>query len=494
MKNKQLNRNYLALKAILLSGFLFAAMNLTAQEATVTQEDAQPFCRHEFSAWGAGGLSTLSYSPTFGDRSAGFGGAFGLGYTFYFNRNFGILTGAELSFYKAKIRVDGLTDSYQTTDGSGLYSTDGADINYNTIIENYEEVQNLTTVNIPLMLQYQTDGENKFYAALGFKFGIPLSGGFKTSSSAEITASGEYYNTLNQELFDQRDLGYGIFDGRSVDDDIDFKFAIMGAAEAGVKWTLNSALSLYTGLYFEYGFNKIVDAHNNKFVEYNHVDPRSYIQNSALTSEYTQDGETRSFVDRVNPMAVGLKIRLGFNACRTKGEPAPVQPEEVLQTRIVQSRNVVTARVEEDEYVVEPVKIEAVVEDLKKAVSVFAEEYGEDVKEVISIQLVGYAVNQTALPREMTQVLDEAIEKIMRVHGEDVIIICEGHTCNVGKVDYNIKLGLKRAEVVRDYLVQKGGFKKERVSATSQGPNRPVAPNDTEENRKENRRVVLIIK
>ena len=66
----------------------------------------------------------------------------------------------------------------------------------------------------------------------------------------------------------------------------------------------------------------------------------------------------------------------------------------------------------------------------------------------------------------------------------------EGHTDNVGTAAYNIKLSLRRANSVMEYLVRKG-IAKDRLSIEGFGFTRPIAPNSTEEGRALNRRVEL---
>ena len=65
-----------------------------------------------------------------------------------------------------------------------------------------------------------------------------------------------------------------------------------------------------------------------------------------------------------------------------------------------------------------------------------------------------------------------------------------GHTDNKGDATKNKALGLKRAEMLQKMLVDNGA-PKERVSAASEGPNKPIADNATEEGRKKNRRVEI---
>jgi outer membrane protein OmpA-like peptidoglycan-associated protein len=63
-----------------------------------------------------------------------------------------------------------------------------------------------------------------------------------------------------------------------------------------------------------------------------------------------------------------------------------------------------------------------------------------------------------------------------------------GHTDNVGKADYNMKLSLRRAEAVRDYLVSLGADAG-KLQVGGEGLTKPVADNSTAEGRAKNRRV-----
>ncbi len=67
-----------------------------------------------------------------------------------------------------------------------------------------------------------------------------------------------------------------------------------------------------------------------------------------------------------------------------------------------------------------------------------------------------------------------------------------GHTDHIGDAKYNLNLSQKRAESVLNYLVQQG-ISASRLTAKGYGDTQPVAPNDTEENRAQNRRIELKI-
>jgi NitT/TauT family transport system substrate-binding protein len=64
----------------------------------------------------------------------------------------------------------------------------------------------------------------------------------------------------------------------------------------------------------------------------------------------------------------------------------------------------------------------------------------------------------------------------------------EGNTDNVGSADANRQLSQRRAQSVVDYLVQRYKLDKNRFIIVGNGPDKPVAPNTTDEGRQKNRR------
>jgi len=74
----------------------------------------------------------------------------------------------------------------------------------------------------------------------------------------------------------------------------------------------------------------------------------------------------------------------------------------------------------------------------------------------------------------------------------DLEIEIIGHTDNVGSDDTNQILSEKRAASVRNYLIKKG-ISAERIKSSGKGPSEPVADNDSEAERKKNRRTEIRI-
>jgi outer membrane protein OmpA-like peptidoglycan-associated protein len=68
----------------------------------------------------------------------------------------------------------------------------------------------------------------------------------------------------------------------------------------------------------------------------------------------------------------------------------------------------------------------------------------------------------------------------------------EGYTDTTGTESFNLTLSSKRADTVRQFLVQQG-LKPEDVTSVGMGQADPVAPNDTAAGRQQNRRVEIIV-
>lgn len=85
--------------------------------------------------------------------------------------------------------------------------------------------------------------------------------------------------------------------------------------------------------------------------------------------------------------------------------------------------------------------------------------------------------------------LDEVVQIMNKYSYLNVEV--EGHTDSVGTDAYNQKLSERRANAVRDYLVNKGGISPSRLTTIGYGETKPVTSNATKEGRAKNRRVEL---
>lgn len=101
-----------------------------------------------------------------------------------------------------------------------------------------------------------------------------------------------------------------------------------------------------------------------------------------------------------------------------------------------------------------------------------------------------FNTDSSELNSETTEKLKQ-LAQVLRDIGIHRIVV-EGHTDNVGSSQYNEALSKKRAQVVANELV-KSGFTQDAIQVRAMGFTKPVAANNTEQGRRENRRVSLII-
>jgi outer membrane protein OmpA-like peptidoglycan-associated protein len=86
------------------------------------------------------------------------------------------------------------------------------------------------------------------------------------------------------------------------------------------------------------------------------------------------------------------------------------------------------------------------------------------------------------------------LNRVVKLLEENPSIVIEmsAHTDSYGSDEYNIKLSGNRARSVMEYILSKG-IDTSRISSKGYGETKPVAPNDTPENRQLNRRVEFTI-
>ncbi len=108
-----------------------------------------------------------------------------------------------------------------------------------------------------------------------------------------------------------------------------------------------------------------------------------------------------------------------------------------------------------------------------------------------SDDVVLFDTESDRLQRDAAPTLGEVVEAL-QAHPEVTRVVIEGHADARGDADYNRRLSLWRALNVRRFLVD-AGVDPRRLSAVGVGRDKPRAPNDTPEGRRQNRRVELHI-
>jgi outer membrane protein OmpA-like peptidoglycan-associated protein len=103
---------------------------------------------------------------------------------------------------------------------------------------------------------------------------------------------------------------------------------------------------------------------------------------------------------------------------------------------------------------------------------------------------VNFEFNKATLTKDSERILRRAYNAM--VANPNVSVVITGHTDNVGSQKYNQALSLKRAQAVKNWLV-KEGIASNRMRTVGRGLNEPVASNETDEGRAENRRIEFYV-
>lgn len=115
--------------------------------------------------------------------------------------------------------------------------------------------------------------------------------------------------------------------------------------------------------------------------------------------------------------------------------------------------------------------------------------------EIVISRQVKFKFGESTLKHTIDPVSDDLLTEVrdaMVDHPEIEQIEVQGHTDNVGKDEVNKQLAQERAEAVRRWLVQRG-IQPGKLVAKGYGSSKPIANNETEEGRQQNRRVQFLI-
>jgi len=114
------------------------------------------------------------------------------------------------------------------------------------------------------------------------------------------------------------------------------------------------------------------------------------------------------------------------------------------------------------------------------------------VEEIARVELdVTFDFDQAVVKAEFFDEIEE-VAQFMRQY-PDVVVELEGHTDSVGTDAYNMGLSERRANAVRQVMLDRFNVQGSRVSARGFGESRPIASNDTATGRAQNRRVMTVV-
>ena len=455
--------------------------------------DAQT--RHQFSIHAGGGLSTFDYVTPAGNSTGRFqtcpscfGGNLGADYTLFFGDTWGISTGLEAALFNGKYTLPAFNDAFPSYDGTESFE-------FRYALSRYSETQQAVVLNIPLMLRFE---RGWFYAAVGAKAGIRLGASYNNKAD-ELAASG-YYAQPNLTLHDPAFMGFGTFRDLHNEGEVALKTTLFASAEAGVKWGRGR---LYTGLYLDYGLNDVNRATRTPgLVPYELPEPAAWKPRSVLAA--TAGGH--NMADKLRLLAAGVKITFAIGESRAVGSsssswqwPVAVGSDSSIDGGRIGGEAVVETAAAQKAISMPPIlsreeKARIVAEAQREAEA--AQQAAEAQRQYdlhmqfLTTTIAGYPINIVTPTPSMKLKLDTVADILQRY--PDLHVQIEGHTCNFGSDAVNMRIGQRRAEAAKACLVEKG-IAADRITTVSKGRAEPVAPNTSEENRRKNRRILILV-
>ncbi|MDH4070465.1 MAG: OmpA family protein, partial [Ignavibacteria bacterium] len=111
------------------------------------------------------------------------------------------------------------------------------------------------------------------------------------------------------------------------------------------------------------------------------------------------------------------------------------------------------------------------------------------VGQVIILEGVTFKTGSAEVTTGSATVLEKALKTM--IDNPQIEVEIAGHTDNTGSRATNMRLSQQRAESVKNWLTGRG-VEPERITTSSYGPDKPIAPNNTKEGRDKNRRIEFI--
>jgi len=196
-----------------------------------------------------------------------------------------------------------------------------------------------------------------------------------------------------------------------------------------------------------------------------------YTSNDDKPSGYNNLGLARAENVKLELFKVGIKSQQVITKAEQTNRPIPVFEDKL--TGAISAKIIDAPKPKEDKQVVQLKEIEDKIKAAPKTVY--------------------FETNSSRIIKtpDLNQYVENLKTYLKAYPSKKIKVI--GHTDNIGSPIKNKELGLKRAIYVKEYLTQ-NGINQNQVTANSEGPDKPMASNNTLEGRKRNRRVEISFK
>jgi len=403
-------------KQLIIGFFLLLYVNIQAQET------------NQYLYFNAGGgFHNLSYKLPYGIEKGTCGYSFNAGYGFYIDKHWGFQTGIGLQTFSPTATLKYMT-SVPAVD------SDGTPYVFRTSYNSWKEKQQLLFFEIPIGAQYRFDIKEKiqFVATAGLKVLFPVKTTYKTTGG-ELVTSG-LYSQWNVELKDLPQHGFNTITDQ-IKGNVSVKASCAAYAEAGALYGLTPRLDLYAGGYIDLGLNNALKSDNRLVYQMDGV------YNGVLASNQTNKAKT---------VALGLKVGVRWHF----GQKKEVK-EVVAQPIPVAEKPVVVEKVPEVKETPKEVVTEQPVDKVIKAPETNPEDDSYSLARALAESIrITFKFN-SSIPLNSEDSKIKALCSILKAtHGMTLRIV--GHTDRLGSRKVNNKIGLQRAENVKQKFMKCG--------------------------------------
>ena len=436
------------------------------------------------------GLDNLVYSPTDGARHLGWGYLGELKYMHFFGKHWGFGLGAQYNMTHSNAMFD---DQDFTVVSGYVHPDDGQTFDIYRKYENWHEYQHMSFVNIPLEVYYRNAMSERWTFLLGFgaQIDLPLSGNY-TVNDGTYSREGRA-DVTNVTYRDMPNHGFYTFD-MDVDKDIDnIKMGVSAIADLGFNYALSEKWGLYLGIYGGYAINNMLkEAKNQELFAANHP-----AYNGVLNSNQ---------INNLHLLNLGAKIGINF------GWKPYIDPDKARESELVNyymdeaakakaseedakakaAQEVAKAKAAEDAAKAKAAQEAARADAAEKA----AKEAPAGANNMLQryVDLINTTVNfnfskTKPIYNDETDAAIKAISAAMKENNSLKISIT-GHTDNIGSDESNMRLGQRRAEALKNVMIEEGA-PADNIATYSRGEREPIVDNDTEEHRYQNRRAEI---
>lgn len=491
------NKTYKIMKKqLLLFSLLFTMLLSFAQEVTeptvaadtTKKTEEVQFCPHRVSVKLGGGLTNNIYKrvPAM-DQKYSFGNTLEVGYTYFFNENWGLGLGVGLQHIAAKALLD--INGQTIVNEPGYYDDPARSYTMFFKTTDFVEKQSIWAIEVPLTAQYEYRFGNKrngIYAGLGVKGYFPIKA--KTSFSTEtgeLTLTGRE-EEINVDWNTDLEGHFGIFPVTAKSTLTKLRPSIDIQADFGGVFGLSRRTDFYIGAYCSYGFLNILPKETSDYVSFD--DSRIVINGTMASNTLTEYNKTatKPISEKWNLFQFGIKTGFHFKTCKGYGKDAEYMDDlkrRFMNKMMEKSNDPIIIKTTEYVYIVPvtPTNIEE-----------------EDKKTQDNIQELAEALSNTKilfdLDKDIPKITDnnDNVKKTIEILKKDksLALIVEGYTCDLGSEAHNRDLAQRRAIAIRQMFINQG-VSPDQISIASYTYNDPQNKLNIPDDRREEHRAAI---